>query len=201
MAPIRPIPSLVELQRQSKKLLLHSVSDSTRNQYYSCFNRYQKFARHHNLQVLPLSEDTLMLFATYVSNYSSYKNVNMHLAAIKFVAQVWGYTSIFSTSIRLCRLLRGIKRCQGRKYKKAKRTPITPILIQQLGVNLFRSPLAYNDKVMLWAAMLVAFFGFLRVSEYTSDYVYSYDPQFTLCWEDVRTSPWVADLNPKMLEN
>ena len=38
---------------------------------------------------------------------------------------------------------------------------------------------------MLWAAMLTAFFGFLRVSQYTSAFVCSYDPSTTLCYEDV----------------
>ena len=33
--------------------------------------------------------------------------------------------------------------------------------------------------------MLTAFFGFLRVSEYTSTFVSSYDPNSTLCYEDV----------------
>ena len=39
---------------------------------------------------------------------------------------------------------------------------------------------------MLWATMLTAFFGFLRVSEYTSAFVSSYDPSTTLCYKDVQ---------------
>ena len=197
MATGRSYESLTVLRQQSASLLLHSVALSTRNQYYSCFQRYQEFTHYHNLQVLPLLEDNLLLFATHVSRYSSHKNVNTHLAAIKFFAQTYGYFSIFPTSLRLRRLLKGIKRLEGRKYRKPKRTPITPSLIQQLGINLFRAPIKHSDKVMLWAAMLVAFFGFLRVSEYTSDHVHTYDPQFTLCFDDIRISPWVADLTLK----
>ena len=38
---------------------------------------------------------------------------------------------------------------------------------------------------MIWAAMMTAFFGFLRVSEYTSSHVKSYDPATTLCRTDL----------------
>lgn len=190
-------PSLLTLQQQTTKLLLQSVSIGTRDQYYACFQKYHQFSVSHNLLVMPLCEANLMLYATFVSNYSSHKNVSLHLAAIKFFAQIWGYPSQFRAPSCLSRLLKGIKKSHGAKYRKAKRTPITPSLLLTLGTNLFRSPLRYNDKVMLWAAMLVAFFGFLRVSEYTAEYVKSYDPQFTLCWEDVSTSSLVAHITLK----
>ena len=138
-----------------------------------------------------------MLFATHVSTYSSHKNVSLHLAAIKFFALIYGYLSIFNSSPRLCRLVKGIKKIHGARYRKTKRTPITPSLLKQLGMNLFNSPMKFNDKVMLWAAMLTAFFGFLRISEYTSDYVKSYDPNFDLCWENVSTLPSVAYITLK----
>ena len=146
---------------------------------------------------MPLCETNLILYATFVSNYSSHKNVSLHLAAIKFFAQIWGYPSQFRAPSPLSRLLKGIKRSHGAKHRKAKRTPITPSLLVKLGSKLFSSPLKYNDKVMLWAAMLVAFFGFLRVSEYTSEYVRSYDSQFTLCWEDVSVTNPVAYITLK----
>ena len=38
---------------------------------------------------------------------------------------------------------------------------------------------------MLWAAMTLAFYGFLRVSEYTSPLIHSYDPTTTLCFSDI----------------
>ena len=39
---------------------------------------------------------------------------------------------------------------------------------------------------MIWAAMLGAFFVFLRISEFTSTHVRSYNPYSTLCVEDVQ---------------
>ena len=158
---------MTDLQQQTTRLLLYSVSDGTRDQYWGCFRKYQEFAASHSLLVLPLCEENLMLFATFVSGYSSHKNVTLHLAAVKFFAHIYGYAPDFKGPSRLSRLLKGIKRLQGSKHRRAKRVPITPPLLQQLLVNLFRSPMKYDDKLMLSAAMLVAFFGFLRVSEYT----------------------------------
>ena len=48
--------------------------------------------------------------------------------------------------------------------------------------------------------MLTAFFGFLRVSEYTSDHVKAFDPLCTLCCQDISiidTSPSAIDLQIK----
>ena len=58
-------------------------------------------------------------------------------------------------------------------------------MLSSIKFQLFNSSKRYGDKLMLWAAMLTAFFGFLRVSEYTSTFVSSYDPNSTLCYEDV----------------
>ena len=38
---------------------------------------------------------------------------------------------------------------------------------------------------MLWAAVTTAFFGFLRSSEYVSPQTHKYDPESTLCFEDI----------------
>ena len=50
---------------------------------------------------------------------------------------------------------------------------------------------------MLWAVMLTAFYGFLRVSEYTASHVHSYDPLTTLCFEDMTMSPLSISLHIK----
>ena len=42
---------------------------------------------------------------------------------------------------------------------------------------------------MLWAAMLTAFHGFLRVSEYTASHIKKYNPLTSLCFEDITILP------------
>ena len=93
--------------------------------------------------------------------------------------------------------MRGIKRTQGNKFKKPPRAPITPPILTTLGTNLWNSSRDHQDKVMLWAAMLTAFHGFLRVSEYTSSHAWSYNPSSTLCHEDITTTPSAIQIKIK----
>ena len=97
-----------------------------------------------------------------------------------------GYDPDFTPYNRLYRVIRGIKRTQGARFKKPPRIPITPNLLLQLGYTLWNSSFIFQNKIMLWAAMLTAFHGFLRVSEYTSSHVKKYNPLTTLCYEDIQ---------------
>ena len=47
----------------------------------------------------------------------------------------------------------------------------------------------FQDKAMLWAAMLTAFHGFLRVSEYTASHIRKYNPLTTLSFKDITLTP------------
>ena len=92
--------------------------------------------------------------------------------------------------------MRGIKRSQNNKFKKPKRLPITPNILKEIKLNLFNSSYVFQDKVMIWAAMMVAFFGFMRGSEYTSDRANSFDQESTLCIEDIKLNK-VININIK----
>ena len=170
----------------SNSFLENSVASSTKRQYHSCLKRYVGLCKTLDLVVFPLQQQNVILFASELSSGSSCKNIKVHLAAIKFFSQIHGYTSLFTSFNRLYLLLRGIKRRQGNKHRKPKRIPITTRMLEEIRFELFNSSKRYEDKLMLWVAMLTAFFGFLRVSEYTSAFVSSYDPSTSLCYEDVQ---------------
>ena len=71
-----------------------------------------------------------------------------------------GFQTPLSDAIQLCRLLRGIKRLKGASQDS--QLPITLSILRRFHCLLH---LANYDHIMLWAAILVAFFGFLRSSE------------------------------------
>ena len=148
--------------------------------------------------IFPTTQDTLILYATYLSQNNSHKSINAHIAAIKFTAETQGYDPDITPHNRLYRVICGIKRAQGSSFKKPPRIPVTPQLLTQLGRNLWNSTIRLPDKLMLWTAMLTAFHGFLRVSEYTSSHVRKFDPLSTLCFEDVTIkSPYSITIHIK----
>ena len=161
-----------------------SIAGTTAHTYERCLESYINWARRLDLRPMPLHEQNLILFTTELALKTSYSSIKSHLAAVKFFSQIHGYNSTFNEFVRLYRLVRGIRRKQGSSFKKPKRTPVTPEMLHLIKINMFNSSIKYNDKLMLWAAMLTAFYGFLRVSEYASARVKSYEPETTLSFKD-----------------
>ena len=66
-------------------------------------------------------------------------------------------------------VIRGIRRKQAQLPLSKSRLPITPKILRDLIKQLHcDSTITQHDKLMLQAAMLLVFFGFLRVSEFTT---------------------------------
>ena len=119
------------------------------------------------------------------------------MAAIKHYATIKGHHTDFQSFPRLHLLIRGIKRTQGSLHSLPPRQPITPNTLKIIHDNLFKSTRRYEDKVMLWAAMTTAFFGFLRVSEYTSTHKTKYDHTTTLLYSDIHIQGDIAHITIK----
>ena len=176
---------LQQLRQSSEEYLHASIAASTRRNYMSALRSYSHFCRYHSIPCFPTSENTLILYATHVASYSSHANVKLHMAAIKHFSIIRGFSTPFGSFNRLYLLTKGIRRKQGSSHAVPKRLPITPTLLHTIAHNLFNSTRLYEDKTMLWAAILLAFFGFLRVSEYTSSHKTQFDPDTTLLFRDI----------------
>ena len=174
------------MNENAQYYLAMSIAPSTRRNYSTAVGAYTTFCSLHDLVTFPPLQQTLILFATHIATYSSHSNVKLHLAAIKHHSITQGHNIPFREFEQLYLVLRGIKRAQGRTHSLPKRLPITPSLLRIMNQNLFNSSRFFEDKIMLWAAITTAFFGFLRISEYTTTRKTQFDPSVTLLLSDIR---------------
>ena len=141
-----------------------------------------------------------MLFATWLFETRGLapSSITTYLASVRSLHIDFGFPDPLRGADRLARLLRGIRRSHSSPV--ARRLPVTNCVLQILRHSL-SSP--SFDHVMFWAACCTAFFGFLRVSEFTcsgpfvasrhlspSDVVYDPAGHFRLFLKTSKTDPF-----------
>ena len=87
---------------------------------------------------------------------------------------------------RLEQVLKGIKSIQAKSSKKPARLPITPELLRKMRQVWMRGNGSGSwDNIMLWAASLLCFFGFLRSGEITVPADAGFDDGAHLTFNDI----------------
>ena len=108
---------------------------------------------------------------SYLAKTIKHSSIKGYLAAVRHLHICSGYELDLKKFLRLRLICRGIKRSQGDSPRI--RLPIT-ISHLKLFFHLLAIPTATNfDSIMTWAAMTLAFFGFLRLREMTCNSPYS----------------------------
>lgn len=193
-----PSLSLSQLNTAAQNYLDLGISTSTRKAYRAGVHNYTTFCMDTYYKLAPVSEDTLLLFATYLAQQNlSYATILVYLAAVKHNHITTG-KSLPTVTPRLNYVLKGIRRsssCQPRE-----RLPITFPIMARLHTILTKNPDDLRD-VMIWAACCLAYFGLLRVSEFTSSSPTLVDPLKDLLLSDVavdnRASPSIIQITIK----
>ena len=107
----------------------------------------------------------LMCFVSHLSFRLKHGTIKGYLAAVRNFHVVQGAVDPLSGCERVRLQLRGIRREQGdnRLFMK----PMTPEMLRWARVHIFNNLAGSQHQRTLWAALLAAFFGLLRNSEYT----------------------------------
>ena len=113
--------------------------------------------------LLPPSQETLMLFMASLSMTHKPGTIKTYLQAVRNLRVEHGYANPLQDAPGVRRLLWGIKRTYGDGTNN--RLPITPAILVKFFSLL---NLTAHDHILIWAALLTAFFGFLRSSELVS---------------------------------
>ena len=138
----------------------------------------------HHFPVFPPQEPHLELFVTAMARQGlQYKTLKVYLFGIQFFSLQHGWEISISSMRRLYYVCRGIRRTENPTRRV--RNPITPGHLWKMLVFISRSNDSIYNKALWKCLVLTAFFGLLRVSEYTSASTWSFDPLRTLCVSDI----------------
>lgn len=115
----------------------------------------------------PVTEDSFIYFVTYCHSCLKLKwtTIKLYLAGIRFHYLQAGYGNPFNATDRLQCILRGIKRSQINVSKP--RLPIDSKVLKQICSLLKNGLFSPVMDITLQCMCLLAFYGFLRCSEFT----------------------------------
>ena len=158
-----------------------SLASTTQQTYSSGEKRFVSFIHLYKWkqveECLPASEALLTEFVAFLAKSIRYPSIKTYLAAVRHFHICRGVEINLNKMLRLQLVLRSIKRSQGQELRV--RLPITinhlRLFRMLLGVPITQS---FNSK-MIWAAMTLAFFGFLRLGELTCNSKFNPDIHLT----------------------
>ena len=157
--------------------------------------------------ISPLTtENTILLFITSLAQSKlAQSTIKAYLSAVRSLHIQSGLLHKFSSQLspRVEMILRGIKKEQSEGQSPRIRLPITIEIMYKIQQLLQGQSNDYYNS-MIWAACCIAFFGFLRCSEFTTHSQQEYDPHVHLQYKDVavdcRNNPNMVRVQIKQLK-
>ena len=116
----------------------------------------------------------------------SHTTIKVYLSAVRYQHITAGFYNEFASHLtpKLEMVLKGIKKDTASRQNTPPRLPVTLDIMTRLKAVLLSKPLDYTN-IMPWATCCVAFFGFLRCSEFTVPSQVDYQPDTHLSLSDV----------------
>ena len=163
------------------------TSSTTQRSYLAGLKRYTTFCSQAKLIPIPTTEATLLLFVTHLANQNlAYSTIKVYLAAVRSAHVAQGKHRFFESQLtpRLLLVMKGIRKLTSISKPPRVRLPITTDILQGINTILSVEPDSYLNK-MMWAACCMAFFGFLRSSEFTVPSQHHYNAEVHLSLSDI----------------
>ena len=145
-------PDFSALEQQCLSFLSQGLPSSTRRSYASAQSKFISFCHqlgklHPSGSPYPAYEWTLCLFVTFLARTIQHSSIKVYLSGVRALHIEQGFPDPLMNCLRLQRVVRGIKRCQG--SPSSSRLPITDDLMLVIWRSL---DLRLPDHCMFWAA-------------------------------------------------
>ncbi|XP_006817640.1 uncharacterized protein LOC102807268 [Saccoglossus kowalevskii] len=182
------------LEQLARHYAYHSLAESTRRAYATGQTRYTNFCYSHGIPSLPVTQYSTTLFVTYLASSGlSYNTIKLYLTATMELLIETDHKDL-SNWTNLHRTLQGIKRQHSAPVRN--RLPVTISILRTLKNALRHSQsLLPVDQLMMWSAFTIAFFGFLRVSEFTAQSPTNFNEATTMVCSDIHFDQSLNSLN------
>ena len=166
---------MLHLTSKANDLVSLSVAPSTCMTYQSGIKAYVKLAATLGFNLVRPANEDVIRFVTVQSRFVSAATWKVYLAAVRYYLLSKGAPTEGLRSPRLTTVMKGIERRQFEAQQlsapasssKPRRAVNTNDLLT-LKERLEASATTTEDKAVIWAAIMVACNGLLRVSEYAS---------------------------------
>ena len=139
-----------------------TFADSTKTTYSTHLRSFLRFCERYNLQAIPASSATIGRYAAYLARDKTYATVTQYLNIVRIIHVEFGLSNPLDNNWFVRTVFMGIKRGKGLRS-----TVTYPLLPCHLHIMKERLDLTTLEDQQLWAAILCAFFGLLRVSNVT----------------------------------
>ena len=137
--------------------------------YSAGIRHYTKFCNLINKPTLPTTECTLLLFVAHLASLNlPHATINVYLSGLRSLHVTHGHHTAFNSQLttRLQQVFKGIRKQQATGLSPRICRPITIQIMAGIKSILLKNPHEYHN-IMMWTACCLAFFGFLRSSEFT----------------------------------